>query len=307
MAGTETAPGVDRRPLIDYLKVQRTSDRELVAILSRSYQRINRELKALEQRHGIGAAVRREQLLLTQVYLQREIADLWLALGRTVQARKADAAAAAIEAMYPAKLLRAVMPKDDIDFLIRGAQSAAREHSSTLATRLEISRIPLAESVYQNRQLATGKIDSIVNEALARGASARELARDVRAYVRPDVRGGVRYAALRLGRSELNNAFHAQQVQSGIETPWTTGLRWNLSGSHPKPDECNQYAEDTHERGKPAGVYSPENVPPKPHPNCLCFTTPVPVERDEFIAAYESGAYDSFVDTVMRNGSITFR
>lgn len=307
MAGTATAPGVDRRPLISYLRVQRATARELVAILSRSSQRIARELSYLETRTGIGAAVRRDQLLLTQAAIQREIADCWLALGRTVQAGKADAAAAAIEAMYPPKLLRSVIPKADLDYLIRSAMASARETSATLAARLDISRIPLAESVYKNQQLQSGKIDSIVNEALARGASARELANDVRRFVRPDVRGGVRYAALRLGRTELNNAFHAQQVQSGIETPWTTGLKWNLSGSHPRPDECNEYADQVHERGKPAGVYSPENVPAKPHPNCLCFTTPEVVDRDTFVAAFEAGRYDGFIDSLMSRGSVTFR
>ena len=307
MAGTETAPGVDRRPLMAYLRVQRATDRELIAILSRTNQRINRELAALERASGIGAAVRADQLRLTQIAIQRELSELWMALGRTVQARKADAAAAAIEAMYPPSLLRSVLPKADLDYLIRSAQQSARETAGTLAARLDISRIPLAESVYHNQQLAAGKVDDIVNVALARGASARELARDVRRFVRPDVKGGVRYAALRLGRTELNNAFHAQQVQSGIDTPWTTGLQWNLSGSHTTPDECNEYAETSHYRGGDAGVFKPEEVPAKPHPNCLCFTTPVTLSRDAFIKAYERGDFDTFVDRLMSNGSMTFR
>lgn len=298
---------MDRRPLIAYLRVQRATEREMIAALSRSAERMSAELRRLEGRSGVGAAVRAEQIAGILANIHRENAVLWQRLGFTVLAGKEAAAAAAVEAMYPRTLLGSVFPAADIDYMVRSAEASARATADTLAARLNLSRIPLAQSVYRNRDLVDGKIDDIVNSALLRGASARELARDVRRFVRPDVRGGVRYAAMRLGRTELNNAFHAQQVQSGIETPWTTGLRWNLSGSHPKPDECNVYAEDVHEEGKPAGVWSPENVPAKPHPNCLCFTTPETVDRDTFIRQYEAGQYDTIVDSMLRNGGITIR
>ena len=304
---TATRPGTDRRPLLAYLRVQRDREREMIAILQRTSQRINRELAYLANRPGIGAQIRREQLLLTQVAINREISTMWEGLGRVILAGRADAVAAAAEHALSPQLLRSVMPAADADYLVRAAIAQAREGVATVEARATLSRIPLAESVYRNRELTNGRIDRIVDEALARGASARELANDVRRFVRPDVRGGIKYAALRLGRTELNNAFHAQQVVSGVQTPWTTGLRWNLSGSHPKPDECNEYADEVHEKGRPAGVFAPGDVPPKPHPNCLCFTTPETVSRDAFVDAYASGAYDDFVDTLMRNGAMTFR
>lgn len=307
MAATTTRPGTDRRPLVAYLRVQRATDREMIAALTRSANRMNAELRRLEGRTGIGAAVRREQIASILAAIHRENEALWRSLGYTVLAGKEAAAAAAVEHMYPRALLGSVFPAADIDYMIRSAEASARATADTLAARLNLSRIPLAQSVYHNRDLVDGRIDDIVNSALSRGASARELARDVRKFIRPDVRGGVRYAAMRLGRTELNNAFHAQQVQSGIETPWTTGLLWNLSGSHPRPDECNEYADTVHEEGKPAGVYSPENVPAKPHPNCLCFTTPETVDRATFIRQFEAGQYDGIVDSMLRNGGITIR
>lgn len=306
MAATTTRPGADRRPLIAYLRVQRATEREMIAALSRAADRMNAELRRLENRPGIGAAVRAEQVAGVLASIHRENAALWDRLGFAVLSGKEAAAAAAVEAMYPRVLLGAVFPAADIDYMVRSAEAAARATADTLAARLNISKIPLAQSVYKNRDLVDGKVDDIVNSAIARGASARELARDVRRFIRPDVRGGVRYAAMRLGRTELNNAFHAQQVQSGIETPWTTGLKWNLSGSHPRPDECNEYADGDHE-GKGEGVYSPENVPPKPHPNCLCYTTPETVDRNTFVAQYEAGQYDAIVDSMIRNGGITIR
>lgn len=304
---TSTRPGTDRRPLLAYLRVQRDREREMIAILQRASARINRELAYLANRPGIGAAVRREQLLMTKVAIHDEISAMWESLGRTVLAGRADAAAAAARLAMDRTLLSSVFPAGDVDYLIRSAEAQARQGIDTVEARAKLSKIPLAESVYKNRELTNGKIDAIVDNALARGASARDLAKDVRRFIRPDVRGGVKYAALRLGRTELNNAFHAQQVVSGVETPWVTGMRWNLSGSHPKPDECNEYADEKHEEDMPAGVFSPENVPGKPHPNCLCFMTSETVDREEFVRRYMAGDFDTFTDSLMRNGSITFR
>lgn len=276
----------------------------MIAVLTRSYERISAELLRLQGRAGIGAAVRRDQLAATQAALHREVAQMWRSLGMVVLAGREEAAAAAVETMFGVDALRRVMPDADADYLLRSAQRSAKSTVEVVEARLRISRIPLSERVYRSQDLVDGKIDDIVNSALSRGASAAELAKDVRAFVRPDTRGGVRYAAQRLGRTELNNAFHAMQVETAVQTPWTTAVRWNLSGSHPRPDECNDYADGGDLSG---GLWTPENVPPKPHPNCLCFTTPETVGRDEFVRQFEAGAYDSFIDRLAGSGGITFR
>jgi hypothetical protein len=307
MAGTATAPGVDRRPLISYLRVQADRERRILAALQSSSRRIESELNRLARRNGIGASVRRDQLAFTQAALHRESANLFRQIGLEVEAGRADAAAAAVDSLYPSRWLAQVMPTEDLDYLMRSAKETAVRGLATAEARMNLSRIPLSERVWKTQSLVSGKMDSIINDALLRGASARELAGDVMRYVRPSTPGGVRYAANRLARTELNNAFHATQVQEGIKTPWTTALRWNLSGSHPKPDECNEYAEDTHIPNGQAGVWRPEDVPPKPHPNCLCFTTPVMVGRDQFVNSFLSGDYDSFIDRIMQSGGIIVR
>jgi hypothetical protein len=185
---------------------------------------------------------------------------------------------------------------------MRSARSSAAQTTEVVQARLKISQIPLSDRVYQSQQLVTGQVDDIINSALSRGASARDLATDVRRFIRPDVRGGVRYAALRLGRTELNNAFHAAQVDTAIKTPWTTSVRWNLSGSHPRPDQCNEYAENAG-----TGLWKPEEVPAKPHPNCLCYTTPETPSREEFVRQFTAGEYDSFVDGIINSGGAVFR
>jgi hypothetical protein len=72
-------------------------------------------------------------------------------------------------------------------------------------------------------------------------------------------------------------------------------VQWHLSGSHPVPDECNQYAEESHYTDGPAGHFRSGQVPGKPHPNCLCYTTPVAVPEQVFMADYMAGQYDVYL------------
>lgn len=285
-------------PLADYLKVQKATDQAILSTLRASAASIDSELRRLQSRTGVGAAIRREQLLMTQVAMNREMERLWTRVGDIVEAQKAAAAGVAAEGILrDSSVLSSLFSAADRDYMARSAAATATRGLEAVERRLEgSSYVPLKESVYNNAALSSGKIDEIVNAALARGASAAELARDVRAYVNPNTPGGVRYASLRLGRTEINNSFHASQVKQAQEEPWTTGLRWHLSGSHPVPDECNQYAEKTHYEGGEPGVFRPSEAPGKPHPNCLCYTTNETVDPDEFIRQFEAGAYDDHLE-----------
>lgn len=286
----------DRRPLISYLRIQQDRDKRLLAILRDADARIGRELNRLRAQSGIGAGMRLEQLGRAQAAMRREMATMWQRIGDEVNAGKAAAAAAAVEATFPGTLLRSVLPARDVDYMLRSAKETAQRGIAAVEARQTLSYVPLSERVYHEANLTSGKIDEIINSALARGASAVELAKDVRAYINPNTPGGVRYAAMRLGRTELNNSFHAQAVQQGIKEPWTTTMKWNLSGSHPKPDECNEYAENESFPGGGAGIWKPEEVPAKPHPNCLCYVTPEVEPGDEFIRKFQAGEYDQYLE-----------
>jgi hypothetical protein len=286
-----------RTPLQTYLVLQRALDADLLAMLNVTYKSISAELTRLQGRVGIGNAVRADQLRYSLVQINRDLANYWIRAGDSILAQQYLAGAEAAEAALSAGFLRRVLPSGDVDYLLRSARASASNSVVAAMERISgSSYIPLADSVYQNQALASGKIDEIVNAALGRGASAAELATDVRAYINPQVRGGVRYSATRLGRTELNNAFHASSVRQAQKSPWTTGVKWELSGSHPVPDECNDYAETQQVPGWDVGVFRPGDVPIKPHPNCLCYTTTVDVGRDEFLEQYQSGAYDSYLN-----------
>lgn len=278
-----------------YLVLQQALDTAVLAHLRTSAQEVEAHLKRLERRTGIGAAVRRDQLRLAQAAIHRDLARLWTKVGNTTEAANALAAAAGAETAFRAAegALESVLSPDDRALLLRSAKASASQALRAAQERISgTSFIPLADSVYLNQAHTNGTIDRIVNSGLARGVSAKELADEVRQYVNPNTPGGVKYAAMRLARTELNHAFHAGQVRQAQEDPWVTAVRWHLSGSHPTPDECNQYAEEEHVDGLGAGVFDKFQVPGKPHPNCLCYTTPETVEPDDFVEAYLRGDYD---------------
>jgi len=171
----------------------------------------------------------------------------------------------------------------------------ARQTVNTYKARLA-NGISLSQQVYNTSLAANGALNNTINKGILLGKSWREIADDVQSFINPDVPGGVSYAAKRLARTELNNAFHTTQIDQRKGDPFVDGMRWELSGSHPKPDACNDYAESTHFRGGDPGVFRVEDVPRKPHPQCLCFLTSVPIDEEEFINGMVSGKYNSYID-----------
>lgn len=283
-------------PLQKYLLIQKASDQEVLAALRKADTRILQELNKLSD--GVGDQVRKSQLQLVRVAILKRNAELWESVGDITAAAISRAAAAGAQTTFEnsSSVLKSLLPEEDWSYLKRSVGAQAEKAVETLSDRLGSSKRELSNKVYSVRDLASGKIDTIINNALARGASAKELADDVRGFVNPQTPGGVRYAALRLARTEINNAFHAAQVREAQAEPWVTGLKWNLSGSHPVPDECNEYAETSHVEGGEAGVFNKNEVPIKPHPNCLCYTTPVVLDDEEVLDAIVRGDWSDFAE-----------
>lgn len=75
------------------------------------------------------------------------------------------------------------------------------------------------------------------------------------------------YNARRLLRTEINSAYREAQRQAALQTDIIIGYKWNLSGSHPREDICDDLA---------SREYYDKNEPiPDSHPNCLCYITDV--------------------------------
>jgi hypothetical protein len=201
---------------------------------------------------------------------------------------------------------------DDIMFSSIGvhlpAMEAAHIAHATSAVENLYSRaaagIPLSAQVYKTQSLGSGLVDRAVNRGIALGSSAKDIAKSVRGMIHPGTPGGVSYAAMRLGRTELNNAFHRTQVSQAQRKPWINGMQWNISGSHEQIDECDDYAEEGHYPNGEPGVFRPEDVPMKPHPQCLCFVTSVTVSRDEFLNRFMEGEYSTYIDSTIYSSGI---
>jgi hypothetical protein len=280
----------DRRPLLAYLRVQEQFEAQLLTTLERAAAATQKEIRSLAGKQGIGARVRQDQLRLVLKAIRAREAELWRIVGSQVKAARKDAIAAAVKSnfVYEDMLLRGVLTKAERDVLLSSAtRQAERGIDSVIARLTGLSDYGLSSQVYKTSKLANGFVENRIIEVLARGGSWKELADEVRGLIKPNVPGGVSYAAKRLGRTELNNAFHAATVTEAKRSPFIDALQWTLSGSHPKPDECNSLADE-----KP---FKPEDIPGKPHPQCLCYMVPVTPSREDFINNFLGGKYDSYL------------
>jgi hypothetical protein len=297
MAATAAAPE-PRDWLLKQLQVMRASDRDVIALLKSFRDDVNRMLRQVDGRPGVGALVRQQQLLLIKRNLQREQAKLWRSLGDIVRARRLEAASRSINLAKALDTFLLVAGKvrggRAIAEKIAQAELAAAERvmDRLIARLVGSSYIPLSQVVYNSEVAINGAVDRLVNSAIARGLSAREFALEARPYINPFTPGGVQYAAMRLARTEINNAAHAVAVDAQRDKPWVTGMRWHLSGSHPRPDVCDQLAKGSN--GK--GIYETDAVPAKPHPHCFCFVTPETVDEAQFLDNLVGGQYNSYLE-----------
>lgn len=228
-----------------------------------------------------------KQVRAAQVGLANLMAQTWAGVGDATRVGIGDAvdAAADLSARFDLALMNAV-----------GA-SGTHWHYSVLATARAgidslVSRqtrtVSLSEAVYRNRALSTGQVDRMVNQGLLLGKSAAEIAKDVKGFIDPNVPGGASYAAMRLGRTEVSNAFHETSKRRYKSTPWVEEVNWRVSGSHPRPDVCDEYGDDS--------PWDVNEVPPIPHPHCLCTIEPRVMDLDRYAKNFKAGKYDNYID-----------
>lgn len=266
------------KPLIEYLKLEGAVMGQLSDLMLGIGDDMVGDLKKVHLSSKLGDEISALQIRNSRQIIRRAALNLTNGTGDIVKRGYSDAAALASKLVSAEEdtLLKLVYPGKTVKDLAMEESLRAAGAIETVMARLKMSQMPLSEQVYRTGLIARGQVDNYVNTALARGMSWGDFAKGARDLINPNIPGGVSYAAKRLARTEINNAFHAATVdrymKSGIP-----GIKviWNLSGSHPVPDECNQYAEE--------GPYEPWAVPKKPHPMCLCFITAELPSEDDFI------------------------
>jgi hypothetical protein len=287
-----TAPG-NVLPLTSYLAVERQMLEAMAADLIDAQADLQSKLARLAARNGgVGAQVRQGQLSQIDRALTTTLRALWKELDGDIVVGGQDAAdaAASIQEVVDRALFSTAgitVPEE----LTRAEQAYARNVVEHYWSRME-NGISLSDQVYKTEAMSKKWVDRAVNRVILQGGSWRDIANAVKPFIDPNTPGGVSYAAKRLGRTELNNAFHQTAVRLGEQNPWVSGQQWNLSGSHGRTDQCDVLARQTVDRKLGRGVYPADNVPGKPHPQCLCFLTAKTVSEDEFFDRLMAGDYE---------------
>lgn len=274
-------------PFQPYRQVQGKAERDLARILEATAKRIQRRIERLPI--GVGGTVRAAQLRVVLAEIRRLQRLMWRnqldpAIRAAVEAAL-EAGESAVEALT-AVAYSALSP-DVAEALVDGLRLTAQSGLRSDAARRKRA---LSSRVWNQQALHEGKVEDLIRQGLISGLSAKELAKDVYEHVSPSTPGGASYAAMRLARTEINNAFHERQLE-GANRPGVTAVKWNLSGSHKVPDECNVYAA---KGGN--GHWPKDGVPEKPHPQCFCYLTYVTMEPGKFAEAFQRGDFDSEIE-----------
>lgn len=283
-------PSPHNKPLLDLLKDVNLTEKQLKAILRDGAEEAERLIPKLIEQNKTGATLKAAQVAIILRELRLLMAALWGDMAPVINNGVQQTA------------LTAAQGEDILFKFMGGKGKKAMQAAFTEQARAGIpnilakasNNIPLSRQVYLTQALSTGLVNRRVNSGLLLGHSAKRIAKDVADLIDPNVPGGVSYAAMRLARTELNNAFKTSQELRYRDEPWARGMRWNLSNSHPVPDECNEYAE-ADDFGLGAGVY-PFGHRPRSHPNCLCYLTPEQIDEDGFIDAFVNGDYNEYLD-----------
>jgi len=281
------------QPLLDVLKLSGTTISEMNQMLTDGAQEAERLIPKLLEKHTTGSQVKAAQLQLVLRELKVAQSALWGDLGAVtrsgVEASVLQAATSAEGVLLRTFNKHGIPTKDYLASL----REQARQGIQAVLAKAQ-NGIPLSRAVYKTQALAQGLVDRKLKQGLLLNMNAKAIAKSVRDLIDPKVKGGVSYAAHRLARTEINNAYKTSQENRYAGEPWTRGMRWNLSGSHPAPDICNALAyRDDHGLGE--GVY-PVGGRPRSHPNCLCYLTPEQLSEDDFIDAFVAGEYNTYLD-----------
>lgn len=292
---TDDPDELRKRWLNRYLAVQSKTDTKFRTALIGAAEQAYSQVIALDSSKTFSAGVRSAQLKLVMQQVQAVHSDLFKKLLPIIADGQRSSATASVIAFGETDrtyLERAFAnsPTDrsrSVDAYLASQKQTAAAGVVHAISRITNSDQPLSARVYRTRYLANTWVKNQLNVALLKNASAKEIALKIRSSIRPNVAGGVSYAALRLGRTELNNAFHATTITLAQNRPWVTGMDWNLSTTHENSTKqlaeiCEVYSHQT---------FTVENVPAKPHPQCRCYATPKVEPMGVFLTHLTAGQY----------------
>lgn len=280
-----------------YGRVSGTTDRELLKLLAAAARDASKEASALAGQAGAGKKIASDQRRVVARSLHLQMRALYENVGHLTIFGEREVARLAISSMND--LTKIYSEDPDKERLVKMMlQKQAESGVDSYVSRRETLR-PLSLRIYKNIDWATGRLNNEIDKAMLRGLNQRDFARKISDVISPKAPGGVSYNAMRLARTEINNAYHQTAIRHTIDMPWVNAYKWNLSGSHKHVDVCNDMASKNH-AGLGRGVYRKRDVPGKPHPHCFCFITPKDDDSKTFYRNLRSGNYDRFLNDLAK-------
>lgn len=277
-----------------YLKIQAEYDHKIHKLLVDASEDIEKQIIELDVfAANMSTQVRRAQLIGAQGVITKLLLELYKAVGSVIREGQQKAA---LEAMHDAiewsdyVFDHLYIDKARREALKDALETTAERGVGAMMTRILKTEKPLSARLYRSYRVSKSLMDRRISTHLASGSSADDMARDIREFVRPTAPGGVSNVARRLARTEIGNAFHAQNIAAAKEFPWIDTMEWNLSKTHSErtkaPCKCELYAQQK--------LFSVGSVPPKPHPNCLCYVVASLPDLDVLLDDIQSGKYDAW-------------
>lgn len=268
-----------------FVKREAATAREIKEIYRRVAAELRSEIEALTP-----GTLRRSHLIALERLLERAASQL---NNRIIAAITAGIYLAVDEAVSGSEevagdILSGVFDRVEVKWLF--ADISQRAVLSFLS-RARPDGLKLSDRVWRISQHARTALQKLVEDAVARGLDSRQLARRVQQYLQPGVWTAMKaetrrnlgvpkdvsYEAMRLARTEINNAFHEGTVNAYRTIPSARGVYWRLSARHVLPDVCDDYASHNGNGFWPKG-----EEPAKPHPQCWCVILPAMEDPDEF-------------------------
>ena len=277
-----------------YLKIQAEYDHKIHKVLVDASEDIEKQIIELDVfAANVSTQVRRAQLIGAQGVITKALLELYKSVGSVVREGQQKAA---LEAMSDAiewsdyVFQHLYISPEQRKALKDALETGAERGVGAMMTRILKTERPLSARLYRSYRVSKSIMDRRIAKHLAEGSSADDMAKDIREFVRPTAPGGISHVAKRLARTEIGNAFHAQNIAAAQEFPWIETVEWNLSKTHAArsngPCKCELYARQR--------LFSPGNVPAKPHPNCLCYIVPSLPDLDVLLDDIQSGKYDTW-------------
>ncbi len=147
----------------------------------------------------------------------------------------------------------------------------------------------LSTRIWKVAKSSRAALDQYLTDNIAAGTSALQMSRELEQFMYAKYRKAkykyrtrtpygtlVSYPGMRLARTEITRAHGQATMLAARQNPFVKKMGWYLSGSHPKIDVCDGYAENS--------PYELDAFPPYPaHPQCMCTSRPETAEHESVI------------------------